>query len=491
MKPRKFLFLFGVSFVFLFFFGSFSTIFAAYDSPENILDFEERVFGTTNYNVESHGYSNVNNISNSLTSMIIGCFSDTCKEQRKFSDAGGALGQINGLIASFYLNPPASGGYYLVDLGQRLNIVSPAYAQGIGFSGLTPILPLWRAFRNIAYTFFVLIFILIGFAMIFRVKISPQAIVTIQSAIPKAVMALILVTFSYAIAGLVIDLMYLLIGLFFAVIPASFKNSLPHGNDLSYYYSGGFGEILHNVWDVGWGSLQHFGKITYVGAGGGLAIGGVIAGIIGGFTLPILGLGVIAGAGVLALIVSTLLLLVSARIFWTLLVAYINILLSILVAPIQLMFSAIPGQNTFDSWLKNILKNVLVFPTVVAMFILAFIFSKLPEISGGSLWVPPLLGFGGEEAGRIIGPIIGFGIIILTPNAANIVKSLFEKKPFDYGGALGEPIRSAGGVVIKAGKAGWGKTPWVKEREIEKETKAKEEVESRLRQRHPDWYQKG
>ena len=43
---------------------------------------------------------------------------------------------------------------------------------------------------------------------------SPQTIVTIQSALPKIVVTLILVTFSYAIAGFMVDLVYVVMGLF-------------------------------------------------------------------------------------------------------------------------------------------------------------------------------------------------------------------------------------------------------------------------------------
>ena len=114
----------------------------------------------------------------------------------------------------------------------------------------------------------------------FRAKINPQTVVTIQSAIPKAVVALILVTFSYAIAGLMIDLMYLLIGLIFGVIPANFKATLPHSGEVSYYYGGGFGELIHNVWDAGW---ESFWRVLTEGVGWtGLGIDAGITGIAAG-----------------------------------------------------------------------------------------------------------------------------------------------------------------------------------------------------------------
>ena len=57
----------------------------------------------------------------------------------------------------------------------------------------------------------VIILIAAGFMIMFRVKINPQTVVSLQTMIPKLVITLLLVTFSYAIAGLVIDMIYVFI----------------------------------------------------------------------------------------------------------------------------------------------------------------------------------------------------------------------------------------------------------------------------------------
>jgi len=47
---------------------------------------------------------------------------------------------------------------------------------------------------------------------------------------------------------------------------------------------------------------------------------------------------------------------------------------------------------------------------------------------------------------------LGFGIVLMTPKVADIIKSMFEKKPFPYGAAIGEAMGPAKGI----GKAvGW------------------------------------
>ena len=86
----------------------------------------------------------------------------------------------------------------------NVGITQPVYAQGIGFSALTPTLQVWKAFRNLSYFLFIIIFIVVGFMIMFRAQINPQTVVTVQAALPKIVVTLIMITFSYAIAVLLL-----------------------------------------------------------------------------------------------------------------------------------------------------------------------------------------------------------------------------------------------------------------------------------------------
>ncbi len=98
---------------------------------------------------------------------------------------------MGNFTASLYNSPPASGRQYLAYLSEQLGVVQTAHAQevegGIGFNQMLNILPIWKAFRNISYVFFILIFVFIGFAIMFRVKIDPQTVITIQSALPRII----------------------------------------------------------------------------------------------------------------------------------------------------------------------------------------------------------------------------------------------------------------------------------------------------------------
>jgi hypothetical protein len=63
----------------------------------------------------------------------------------------------------------------------------------------------WGFFRNVAYVFFVIIMVIAGFMIMFRHKLGGQTLVTLGNALPQVILGIILVTFSFAIVGLVMD----------------------------------------------------------------------------------------------------------------------------------------------------------------------------------------------------------------------------------------------------------------------------------------------
>src|SRR5581483_10863145 len=133
-------------------------------------------------------------------------------------DGGGAYSVVAHMMASLY-DIPAHTSDYFNDLAGNFGITKKAYAvanpnacnpalRGIGFCGIYPLLDIWSAFRNFAYFIYVLVFIGVGLAVMLRVKIDPRTVMTIENSLPRLVISLILVTFSFAISGFLIDLMY-------------------------------------------------------------------------------------------------------------------------------------------------------------------------------------------------------------------------------------------------------------------------------------------
>src|SRR3989344_9366698 len=110
---------------------------------------------------------------------------------------GGAIGFMGNMISVLY-TPPLHTADYFQDLASNFGLSKHAYSQttGTGFKSLTPLIGIWSAFRNIVYLFLVIIFVIIGLAIMLRVKIDPRTVMTIQNQIPKIIIGILAVTFS-------------------------------------------------------------------------------------------------------------------------------------------------------------------------------------------------------------------------------------------------------------------------------------------------------
>ncbi len=311
------------------------------------------------------------------------------------------------LIGQMYAHPPASAGTYVADVLNHANIATPAYAQGIGFAALDPILSLWKTIRNLAYLFFVLVFIVIGFLIMFRSKVG-GAEVTAQQAIPNIIVSLIFVTFSYAIAGFLIDIMYLVMFLMSGLFQAD--SSLENANiiDFNILQIGG---LLFK--QIGGQYQQNVDLITTMLANlvensNGLTDFG---GYVGGLTLTlILAVAVIFG---------------TFKLFFELLKSYANVVISTVIAPITLMVGAIPGNNVFVPWIRNIAGNLAAFPTVLFIVILFNRFTKLGEATTGGFMPPFMLGRGQPGA---IASVMGLALILALPEIVKEVKTAVGAK---------------------------------------------------------------
>lgn len=303
---------------------------------------------------------------------------------------GGILGTLNHSIAYLYSSPAASGIEYLAQMKDNF-LNKPVYAQGTGFTGLQPILPIWRGFRNLIYILFSLVFIVIGIMIMLRVKISPQAVITLESAIPKIITTLILVTFSYAIAGLLIDLSYVIQNLCIAILFQTQANGIGGtllDRSFSEYANGGFGMIIGLMWralPIG-SSIANLGSLLL----------SVIGGFIGGFGLIGPGGGgavLIAGAiGLLILFLVILILLVVwlFKFFFGLARCYVMIIFKIIIAPLEIGLGSFPNVKIgFSSWIISLIAYISVFPASYLFII--FVNIVVEKVSKASLWVPNIL----------------------------------------------------------------------------------------------------
>lgn len=370
-----------------------------------------------------------------------------CEKEFGVAMKDSVLGAVSNSIAYLYTSPPASTNQFIAHYAQKLKLIQPAYAQGIGFSGLSPILPLWKAFRNIAYAFLILIMVAIGFMVLFRMKIDPRTVISVQNALPRIIMTLFLITFSYAIAGLLVDAMYLL--LFISISAINIASPFGQLPNVITQYSGG---PISNWWAAAWpfgkagvdGIVTLIGGATFTGISTlVLTVIGAIGGAAAGFGLPGLIIGGALGAGAGAsnaliwIIVSLALLFIFFRIFFMLLAAYIQVIISVIFGPLQIMFGAIPNSDAFGSWLRGLVSNLAVFPITSIMLLIGHL---IAVFGSKNLWTPP--GLGGNVGETSTG-IISFGIVLVIPTIVNSFKELIKAKSvLPVGGAISQSLTS-------------------------------------------------
>ncbi len=362
---------------------------------------------------------------------------------------GSAVSGFNHVLAFMVSNPPADLALWARDTGETLGFLphrveAAGGGVGFGFTGLAPLLPLWQGFRNIAYALVAVMLIVVGFMVMFRKKIDPKTVVTVQNSLPRIVVVLLLITFSYAIAGFLIDIMYLSIGVGVQLMKTSFPPTGVNGQAYNIsqnldYVNGGFLTLFFAV----------FAPIVDAPAQGIANIMGSIPGIIQNPLQHIPGLLTAAaavgtapvtliGGPLLWFLISLFYLFAFVRILIMLLMAYVNLILAVLIAPLQIVLDVLPGTNSFMSWLKNFFVNLVPFPITVIMLILGNTLAI--NVGSSSLWSPPLLPQFGV-ASTIATTILWLGIVMAIPSVVNSIKeALKAKAAIPTGGIITQPI---------------------------------------------------
>lgn len=371
---------------------------------------------------------------------------------------GGAVGFFGSAISALY-TPPINLPGYMKSVADDFGVVKHTYAassNGIGFDRLSPLQGVWTTFRNLSYLVFVVIFVVIGFAVMLRVKIDPRTVMTIENQIPKIIIGLLLVTFSYAIAGFLVDMMYVTTYLTVNVLTTAQGNNaktisdihstetkdLAGGNPIGFVNDiipggvlgvaagsgGSVRDVLVNLFKPattasggGIGTSTATSALAGAAAGGAVCLGiGIITEGIGfGPCALIVGAGAVAGAGIsiagtdlptlvsavvgniianiagiLAfLIIAIAILWAMFRVWFALIGAYVGILLDTVLAPFFIIIGLLPGSKVgFGSWVRGLISNLLAFPVTIGLFLLARIFMENFATNANGIFVPPLIG---------------------------------------------------------------------------------------------------
>jgi len=337
--------------------------------------------------------------------------------------------------SNYNLFPPNSISFvgYIKGIGTKLNIIPETQAQGFGATrALTGIEDLWRFVRDITYFVLIIGIIVLAFMIMFRVKLSPQTVVTLQSAIPRVIITLLLITFSYAIAGFMIDLMYVVLGLLAALFTSGGGISLWDWTRMFQAFTVDntlgilFIYVIFFFVAVIWSFISYLGPLS----------------LFFGVFLAIF-------AAIVLLIVMFIL---SLRIIWMLIRNFVEILLLVAFSPLFIV-GGVVGVLGFGAWARQMVARLAVYPVVAVLLVFTFYFlgtafggvglDRMPfhptnVITAGDSWNPPLtLGSGAVELMFVFVSVVTLSLI---PRAADIVRGAFSGRPFAMGTAIGEAM---------------------------------------------------
>jgi hypothetical protein len=302
----------------------------------------------------------------------------------------GAMGAIGLGVQEMYRQPPVTTADYLA----TINPIVSAHAKS-GQDVLRPVADYWRLSRNLAYIFFVLVIVTIGLMVMFRSKIDPRTTVSVTAAIPGLIVSLILITFSLAFAGLIIDIgrigMDLIRNLLLGT--AGVGSGVPN-------IGSGVGLSPGDIWTAFIFNLNN-----------GVSFGGFAGGIVGAF---------------LSLVVMAFAFIVGIQVFMMLLFRYINLIIKPIFAPFTFLFGALPGRGSnIAGWFKSYLVDALTFPIVLLILNLALTIKNTSNVVSDDP-------FGVFIPGANLNSLIAIGILFLSTKVPAILEDALDIKPSSH-----------------------------------------------------------
>ncbi|MBN1162795.1 hypothetical protein JXA34_03595 [Patescibacteria group bacterium] len=238
---------------------------------------------------------------------------------------GGFLG-IAGKIHSYtyYQAPPVNLAYFWNDAVGDIPVVGSALAADPDTHGdladpfSEEILIAWKVIRNIAFGFLALYMFYVGILIMTRKHVDQRTVVTIQYALPKLVIAILLMAFSYAIGTLVTQVSWV---------------------------------VAHNMKDIIRGAFQASGATYYAWAFDITFIGLIALYLILAMLLAPTGVGLFIMVGI-AVVLGLMYIIVEIK----LLLTYFKLLLAVIVSPIELLLFSIPGsEKNVSHWFRKLL----------------------------------------------------------------------------------------------------------------------------------------
>lgn len=313
---------------------------------------------------------------------------------------------------------PIDSGTYFASINP-FRSAQAAGADELASSGT--LLKFWQIIRNASYALMVLVLVVIGFMIMFRVPLNPRMVVTAENSLPRVAVSLLLITFSFAISGFLLDI-----------------------GRVAVQLVGWFGAQIGIPYDML--------IIKFIGL---LIFGGIGFALFGGIAVLLL------------LLLALFLLIIILMIAWKMITRMAMFIVLTLFAPLIFMLGAVPkGEGMIFTWFKRQLANVLAIPAMLMLINMAMILGNLTHLPG------PIEGktnpFG--LASIILGPMIAIGVLMMATKVPEMLDDAFGLKESGKGAGLtgaamiGAAVTTSrlGGPIAKTAGRYLGRSPIVR-----------------------------
>lgn len=296
---------------------------------------------------------------------------------------------------------PMTTGDYLAYKSRDTIISSPTTLAATGADYLKgtngAFFEIWRNTRNIAYALIIIFIVAIGFMVMIRYQTDPRTTVAAVDLIPKLATTLLLITFSWVVSGLIVDLGT--VGIRFSI--AAFGGIAGAGG-------GGFWKVIFDLF-AGPAIGLWTGNLADI-----IAIAGVYL-VEGLIILPI----------ILTVIFLIILLVVNIMLFIELTKRWFLLVILSILAPLIFLWGTLPGQeDTTATWFKNMLVSSLVFPGTTVLLTFGSIFA----VSASEIRLPEAYPYLNEFSIQFLSMTLYLAAFFYATKVAAIIEDLLDVK---------------------------------------------------------------
>ena len=370
--------------------------------------------------------------------------------------------QVMGLTETMYTTPPSSAMVWAEDQYNKIIGNGTVYAQepgdveyyrpGLGVSLLQPIQGFWAWSRNIAYLAFIILIIIVAFLILFRNNLGGQTPITIFNSIPTMILSLVLITFSYPISGLFVDVVTVGSNLIQNLVlsgPGAPGETL-WDEDAEWrvnpFKSGsqpakgtvGMKDLQPDDPAMSLWSIMNTANPQVCKQGESCDLSdlvpenlGVPGGMFGQLIEVLLhtGINITGNGGILGLIFAFAAFTAAFKLFFALLNKYLVLVIGTIISPWYFFFAAIPSKtgSFITDFLKIHLGAAITFVAIYGLFLFLVVFSRTSETFYLS-WIPPMMGYDPNTIihGGLINFIIVYGIFLTTPLIPQLIDKFLD-----------------------------------------------------------------